>query len=43
MYHVICNSIADALAKKANFVLSLQVWLEDIPLDIVPLVLRDVH
>ena len=39
----ICNLVADALAKKASSVLGLQVWLEDIPLDIVPLVLRDVH
>lgn len=38
-----CNSVTDALAKKASFVLGLQVWLEDIPSDIVPLVLKDVH
>jgi len=38
-----CNSVADALAKKASSALGMQVWLEDIPIDIVPLVLRDVH
>ena len=26
-----CNAVADALAKKASWVLGLQVWLEDIP------------
>ena len=39
----VCNYVADALAKKANSVLGLQVWLEDLPTDIVPLVLLDVH
>ena len=34
-----CNAVADALAKKASWVLGLQVWLEDIPTDIAPLVL----
>lgn len=38
-----CNAVADALAKKASSTLGLQVWLKDIPTDIVPLVLRDVH
>ncbi|XP_075658588.1 uncharacterized protein LOC142628359 [Castanea sativa] len=38
-----CNAVADALAKKASSAVGLQVWLEDIPLDIAPLVLRDVH
>ena len=37
------NSIADALAKKASSVVGLQVWLEDLPDDIAPLVVRDVH
>ena len=42
-HHVprVCNSVADALAKKASTVTSLQVWLEDSPLYISPLVLRD--
>ncbi|XP_075645505.1 uncharacterized protein LOC142616565 [Castanea sativa] len=39
----ICNAVADGLAKKAKSAVGLQVWLEDIPSDIVPLVLRDVH
>ena len=38
-----CNSVVDVLAKKASSTLGMQVWLEDIPTDIVPLVLRDVH
>ena len=37
-----CNLVADALAKKASTVTSLQVWLEDTPFNITPLVLRDV-
>lgn len=36
-----CNSVADALAKKASTIIGLQVWLEDTPLDIAHLVLRD--
>ena len=39
----ICNSIADALAKKASSGVGLQVWLEDLLDDIVLLVVRDVH
>ena len=39
----VCNSVADALAKKASSGVGLQVWLEDLPDDIVPLVVRDVH
>ena len=39
----VCNFVADALAKKASFVVGLQVWLEDLPDDIAPLVVRDVH
>ena len=39
----VCNSVADALAKKASFVVGLQVWLEVLPDDIAPLVVRDVH
>ena len=38
-----CNSVADALAKKANSGVGFQVWLEDLPEDIVPFVVRDVH
>ncbi|KAK9987671.1 hypothetical protein SO802_027910 [Lithocarpus litseifolius] len=38
-----CNSVADALAKKAKFLDGAQVWLHDVPADIAPLVLRDVH
>ncbi|XP_075659223.1 uncharacterized protein LOC142629125 [Castanea sativa] len=33
-----CNSVTNAFAKKVSSVLRLQVWLEDIPPDIVPLV-----
>ena len=36
-----CNSVANALAKNASTVTGLQVWLEDTPSDITPLVLRD--
>ena len=39
----VCNSVADALAKKASFVVGLQVWLEDLLDDLAPLVVRDVH
>lgn len=39
----VCYSLADALAKKAISVLGFQVWLEDLPADIVSFVLRDVH
>ena len=39
----VCNSVADALAKKANSHVGFQVWLEDLPEDIVPFVVRDVH
>ena len=38
-----CNSVADALAKKAKSNVRAQVWLHDLPTDIVPLVLHDVH
>ena len=38
-----CNSVADALAKKAKSNVGAQVWLHDLPTDIVPLVLHDVH
>ncbi|XP_075654854.1 uncharacterized protein LOC142625023 [Castanea sativa] len=40
-YH--CNFVADALAKKAKLVDGAQVWLHDLPSNIAPLVLRDVH
>ncbi|KAK9995301.1 hypothetical protein SO802_019987 [Lithocarpus litseifolius] len=39
----VCNSVADALAKKASASLGLQLWLEDLPADIAPLVFHDVH
>ena len=38
-----CNSVADALAKKAKSGVCFQVWLEDLPDDIAPFVFRDVH
>ena len=38
-----CNSVADALAKKDKSNVGTQVWLHDLPTDIVPLVLHDVH
>ena len=43
--HTSCvyNFVADALAKKANSGVGFQVWLEDLPEDIVPFVVRDVH
>ena len=37
-----CNSVANALAKRAKAGPELQVWLEDCPEDITPLVLGDV-
>ena len=39
----VCNSVADALAKKAGSSIGLQVWLEDLPAIISLFVLRDVH
>ncbi|XP_075659628.1 uncharacterized protein LOC142629508 [Castanea sativa] len=38
-----CNIVADALAKKAKLDVGVQVWLHDLPSDIAPLVLHDVH
>ena len=38
-----CNSVADALAKKAKSNVGDQIWLNDLPSDIAPLVLHDVH
>ena len=38
-----CNAVADALAKKAKSVRGVQVWLADLPADIAPLLLYDVH
>ena len=38
-----CNSVADALAKKAKLLVGDQVWLHDVPADIAPLVSFDVH
>ncbi|KAL0012649.1 hypothetical protein SO802_007757 [Lithocarpus litseifolius] len=37
------SAVADALAKKAKSDVGVQVWLNDLPADIAPLVLRDVH
>ena len=34
--HHNCNIVAIALAKKAKNLLGLQVWLEDLPVDIAP-------
>ena len=38
-----CNKVADALAKKSQVGLELgrQVWVEDLPGDIIPLALFD--
>ena len=38
----LCNTVADALAKRAKVGPDLQVWLEDCLEDIAPLVLGDV-
>ena len=39
----VCNSVADALAKKSSSSVGLQIWLEDLPANIAPFWLRDVH
>ena len=39
----LCNSVADALAKKASSVVGSQVWSGDLPADIAPLLFHDVH
>ena len=39
----VCNCVVDVLAKKAKNILGQQVWMEDPPDDIVPLLLFDVH
>ena len=39
----VCNSVADAIAKKTKAFRSAQVWLNDPPDDIVSLLLFDVH
>ncbi|XP_023923720.1 uncharacterized protein LOC112035119 [Quercus suber] len=39
----LCNSVADALAKKASSVEGVQVWLGDLPADIAPFLFHDVH
>ena len=39
----LCNSVANALAKKASSVVGSLVWLGDFPADIAPLLFRDVH
>ena len=38
-----CNTVANALAKKAKSDVGVHVWLNDLPADIASLVLRDVH
>ena len=38
-----CNTMADALAKKAKLDVGVQVWLNDLLANIASLVLRDVH
>ena len=37
------NNVVDALAKKAKNYRELQVWLENLRADIVPLVFFDIH
>ena len=37
-----CNVVVDALAKKAKDSLNLNVWLEEMPEDIAPLLLFDI-
>ena len=39
----VCNSVADALVKKAKLVVGDQFWLGDLPTDIALLVYRDIH
>ncbi|KAL0016437.1 hypothetical protein SO802_003506 [Lithocarpus litseifolius] len=39
----VCNVVADMLAKKAKDLLEVRVWLDDLPGNIYPLVLFDVH
>ena len=38
-----CDSVADALAKKAKLIAGDQVWLHEVPADVAPLVFHDVH
>ena len=38
-----CNRVADALEKRAKSVVEFQAWMEDLPDDIAPLALFDVH
>ena len=38
-----CNKVADALAKKAKFGDMFQAWMEELPPDITPLAVLDVH
>ena len=38
-----CNFVANALAEKAKLIVRAQVWLHEVPADITPLVLHDVH
>lgn len=37
------NVVVDMLAKKAKELMGVQVWVDDLPEDIYPLVLFDVH
>jgi len=38
-----CNKVADAFAKKARVGLDFKIWVDDVPEDIIPLALFDVH
>ena len=38
-----CNKVADAFAKKAWVGLDFKLWVDDVPRDIIPLTLFDVH
>ena len=38
-----CNRVADALTKKAKYGDVFQAWMEDLPPDIAPLAIFDVH
>ena len=37
-----CNKVANAFAKKAWDGLDFKIWVDDVPVDIIPLVLFDV-
>ena len=38
-----CNKVADAFAKKAQVGLDFKIWVDDVPVDIIPFALFDVH